>query len=552
MIVREIRKAILEAIEGIEEIRESLADMPETEKPRSKDHGDISSNIALILSAKTGQKPVDIAKKIASALREDKRFQRIEVAGPGFINITYSNELIYKEIARAYEEAERYGYSSDFSGKSMQIEFVSANPVGPLHVGAGRWAALGDSLASILEMTGYKVEREYYVNDYGNQIKLFAESVDSRLLEINGVESEFPKEGYLGDYIYETARSILESKGDGLLRISPEERKREIQKAALEIMVSDIRETLESFGVFYDRWYSESSLYESGKVDRTVEELKKKGLAYEHEGALWFRSTDFGDEKDRVLIKSNGEATYFLPDIAYHLEKFERGFDHIIDIWGTDHHGYVPRMRAAMKAYGHDEDFEVVLGQLVSLNRHGEPVRMSKRSGEIVTFKSLIEEVGRDPARYLLLKRSADAHLDFDIELAKEQKMENPVYYVQYAHARICQILSFARESGVKIPEIKPSLEILRNLKEAAEIELCKKIMEFEEIIFEAATRRAPHKLTWYCEELCASFHFFYKHHRVIGVEQNLCTARLYLCLCVRQVLKNCFKIIGISAPEKM
>ncbi len=429
---------------------------------------------------------------------------------------------------------------------------MSANPVGPLHVGHGRWAALGDVLGNLLEFVGYEVAREFYVNDFGRQMDLFVRSVEAAYLETQGEPSSFPEDGYRGAYIYDIAREIFESCADSRLEADPGERRALFGRLAEGQVLAHLKQTLETFGVRFDVWFSERSLHEAGEVSRALEELQSKGLAYSSEGALWMATTRFGDDKDRVLVRSNGETTYYAADIAYHRDKALRGFDRIIDIWGADHHGYIKRMEAALESLGYPDRLEIIIGQLVNLKRGGQPVRMSKRTGEMVTFEELLSEVGTDAARFFFLARGHDSALDFDIDLAVEQSQNNPVYYVQYAHARISSILRYAVEQGIPVATTPPTAEELGLLRSEEELELARKLFEFEELTRDAAVDCAPHRLTRYAQEMAATFHFFYTKHRVISDDAALTRARVFLCLCSRQVLRNCLGLLGITAPESM
>ncbi len=565
MIARELREMISEAISEAA----AAGDIPAVatpefvlERPRHKAHGDWATNAALTLSGNLGRNPREIADILAARLREKASSPKpaggagtissAEVAGPGFINITLSRDRVLKELARVAGEGKDYGRWDFGAAQRINVEFVSANPVGPLHVGHGRWAALGDALCNLLAMVGYAVDREFYLNDYGTQMEVFAASVEARYLELAGFEAKFPVEGYHGAYVTDIARTLLEEDGGNSADKIPAERRAELGDRAYRIALAHIRGSMQSFGVYFDTWFSERELQESGAVQDEMRKLLGDGLAYEKDGAVWMATSLFGDDKDRVLVRSSGAPTYFAADIAYHLNKMSRGYDRLINIWGADHHGYVRRMQAAMEARGYPDRLEVILGQLVNLKRGGEPVRMSKRTGEMVTFDELVAEVGRDAARYLFLTRSQDTALDFDIQLAVEESMDNPVYYVQYAHARICSILRYGLGRGLNMPEDIPNLETLRLLSSEEELDLALKIFEFEELVRDAALDRAPHRLTRYLEELAATFHFFYNRHRVISDDAELTTARLFLARCVRQVILNGLGILGVSAPESM
>ena len=565
MIVKELREIIERALEdaaGAGEVPDPKGLEFVLERPRHKAHGDWATNAALVLASRAGRNPREIATALVPHLeeracrpgegRDYPVLSAVEVAGPGFINLTLDRDRVLLELVRVAGEGESYGRWSLGGGLRVLVEFVSANPVGPLHVGHGRWAALGDALCNLLEAVGYDVDREFYLNDYGTQMEVFAASVEARYLELAGREVEFPAEGYHGSYVRDIARVLMEEDGGKLVDASPEERRSELGERAYRLMLERIRESLDNFGVRFDNWFSERELHASGAVLEEIRKLREEGLAYEKDGAVWMATSRFGDDKDRVLLRSNGAPTYFAADIAYHLNKLSRGYQHLINIWGADHHGYVRRMQAALEAKGHAGVLEVILGQLVNLKRGGEPVRMSKRTGEMVTFDELVEEVGRDVARYLFLTRSQDTALDFDIQLAVQESMENPVYYVQYAHARICSILRYGLGRGVELSEEVPDLQTLRRLGEEEEMDLALKIFEFEELIRDAALDRAPHRLTRYLEELAAAFHLFYNRHRVISDDAELTAARLFLVRCTLQVLRNGLAVLGVTAPESM
>jgi arginyl-tRNA synthetase len=524
----------------------------ELDRPKRKEHGDWATNLALAVAGKVEMNSRQVAAAIKESLPDAPGvIAGVEVAGPGFINFHLAPHFIRSVLLEIEEKGAAFGASSVGASRKVQVEFVSANPVGPLHVGHGRWAALGDALASVMSHAGYDVEREYYINDYGTQVHNFGLSISARYLETLGMPAEFPESGYRGQYIVDIARRIVDERGDEFAKMPDDERGRAFIEMEYPRMLDSIRATLGRMNVLFDVWFSERELYRKGEVDQAVAELEKKGQAYREGGALWLRTTDFGDEKDRVLVRSNGEPTYFASDIAYHRDKMLRGFDLIIDIWGADHHGYVPRMNAAMDAVGYGaEHLEVILGQLVKLFRSGEQVTMSKRTGEIITLDELLDEVGADAARYFFLQRSADSPLDFDIELAKRESPENPVFYVQYAHARICSILKYAAESGADMSA--PSPEDLDTLEEPSEMDLLRKLAELEEMVEFCAERRAPHRLTGYAEELAQAFHAFYRDCRVVTEDECLTRARIFAVRGVRQVLEVVLGLLGVSAPEKM
>jgi len=553
------REKIIGLIEGALEKAVASGSLPavdagriELDRPKRREHGDWATNIALDLASQTGRDPREIAGAIVASLDTPPDvISGVEVAGPGFINFHLSPAFIRGVLFEIVEKGAGFG-SSDFGGgRKVQVEFVSANPVGPLHIGHGRWAALGDSLASVMSHAGYAVQKEFYVNDYGTQMNNFGRSLSARYMELLGEEVEWPEGGYAGHYIIDIAERIVDEYGEAFRGVSEEECAREFIEMEYPRMLASIRETLEGMGVTFDCWFSERELYERGEVEEVVAMLAERGEAYREEGALWLRTTDYGDEKDRVLIRSNGEPTYFASDIAYHRDKMERGLETVINIWGADHHGYVARMKAAMQAMGYEADsLEVILGQLVKLFRGGEPVAMSKRTGDMVTLDELLNEVGADAARYFFLQRSSDSPLDFDIELAKRESPENPVFYVQYAHARICSILRYAEESGAGLSPPEPGdLDVLQT---APEMDLIRKLGELEEVVELCAEKRAPHRLPGYAEELAALFHSFYRDCRVVSEDERLTRSRIFLVRAVRQVLEIVLGLIGVSAPEKM
>ncbi len=550
-----LEELIIEAIEACrEEGRLDYQQLPDfvIEVPREKGHGDFACNIAMLLAREARMAPRKIAETIVTMINSKSHLQieKIEVAGPGFINIFLNNSWLYDIPVLIAELEDRYGYNPRL-GQRVQVEFVSANPTGNLHMGNARGGAIGDTLANILDRAGYDVQREFYINDAGNQIEIFTDSLETRYLQLNGHDLPFPEDGYAGQDVVETVKRIIRHYGKQLLDMSSEERRKILLDYALEEKVKYIRKTLENFGVNYDVWFSEKTLHKTGKIDEVVNYLQEKGYVYEEEDALWFKSTLFGDEKDEVIMRANGIPTYFAADIAYHKDKFERGFDWVINVWGADHHGHVARMKGAMEALGYDPDkLDILLMQLVRLYRGGNIVRMSKRTGTTVSLDELIEEVGRDAARYFFVMRSPDSHLDFDLELAKQQNQENPVYYVQYAHARICSIFRQAEAAGVRmsgIAEIDPSL-----LQEEEELALLRKIADFPEEISVAARTMAPQRIARYVLELAGLFHSFYNHHRVLCQDQRLQNARLLLMHVTRITIKNSLKVLGVSSPERM
>ena len=531
-----------------------LAELPEQVEvvhPRQKEHGDYATNVALEVGARVGRNPRQVAEVLVRHLPETELVAKVEVAGPGFINFTLAHVWLHRVLHEVERQGEAYGRVDVGAGERVQVEFVSANPTGPLHVGTGRGAVVGDALASLLDAAGYRVEREYYVNDAGTQAALFAESIEARYLERFGREAAVPEGGYEGAYVVDLAGRIAQDLGDSLLEVSREERLAALRQEGIRRSLDHIRATLERFGIHFDTWLPESELEDSGRIHQAVELLRERGVAYDDEGAVWFESTRFGDEKDRVLIRSSGDHTYFAADVAYLRDKFARGFDRLIYIWGADHHGAVKRLRGAAEVLGYDPDkAEFILMQLVALFRGGEQVKMSKRTGEMISLDELLDEVGPDAARYTLLTRSTDTALDFDIDLVSSQSLDNPVYYVQYAHARIASILRFAEEQGVTM---RPLDEVdLDVLQEETELGLLRKIAAFPERVALAANLRAPHRLTRYMEEVAAGFHRFYTACRVVTEDEELTQARLHLAAAARRVIANALAIVGVSAPDSM
>ena len=522
----------------------------ELERPRQKEFGDFSANVALVLASELGAKPRDVAQALVDAMPEADFVAKVEVAGPGFINFHVTNGWLYDVLRDVIMRGERFGWS-EVEGERIQVEFVSANPTGPLHVGTARNAALGDALASILTAAGNAVEREYYFNDAGRQMDLFAASVEARYLQALGRTAEMPEEGYQGEYLIEVGREIAAARGDALADLPEDERREALLAEGSRLVLDGIRETLDHMGIRFDGYFSEGTLHSTGAITSVVEKLKEAGHAFEQDGATWFRATDFGDDKDRVLIRSNGEPTYFAADCAYVVDKFSRGIGRAIYVWGADHHGTVKRLEGAAGALGIDPGrVEVVLYQLVNLLRAGEPVRMSKRTGEIITLDELLEEVGPDAARFTLLSQSPDSVINFDIEEVKRQTLDNPVYYVQYAHARISSILRNAAQRGVVLrPVEEADLELL---SAEAEIDLLREIAELPEQVFTAAELRAPHRLTHYVRVVAERYHRFYTECRVIGEDEALTQARLWLCAAARQTIFNVLSMLGVSSPELM
>ena len=523
------------------------------EEPREKQHGDWATNLAMVLTKQARKAPRDIANILIQHLdRTGTWITACEIAGPGFINFRLDPDWLTGVIPEVLRQEKDYGKVNLGQGKKVQVEFVSANPTGLLHMGNARGAALGDSLASLLAMAGYEVTREFYINDAGNQIQNFALSLEARYLQLLGQDVPFPEGGYHGEDLIDTVRGLIEKVGDKYLNVEPDLRREFLVRYALEEKLTSIRETLEDMGVHYDVWFSEQSLHDSGFVKDTMEKLEEKGYIYEKEGALWLKSTLFGDEKDEVVIRSNGTPTYFAADIAYHRNKFDRGFERVINIWGADHHGHVARMKGAMAALGYDpENLQIILMQLVRLIQDGEVVRMSKRSGRYITLRELMDEVGKDAARFFFVMRDPDSTVEFDLDLAKAESSENPVYYVQYAHARLCSILRLAAELGYATTGM-PKEEELKRLDSKEERELIKKIAELPNEIEVAARLMEPHRLARYVLDLASLFHSFYNSHRVLVDDEGLREARLGLVRATKQVLANVLGILGVTAPERM
>ncbi len=522
------------------------------EIPKSEEHGDYATNVAMVSARIFKEAPRKIAEKIVDCIPDPENLiDKIEIAGPGFINFFVKDIAWHSVLKTIVSKEYSYGRSDWGSGKKVQVEFVSANPTGPLHVGHGRGAAVGDVVARALEATGHDVSREYYINDAGRQMEILGHSIFLRYQELFGRQIEFPEDFYQGEYIVDIAREIKNAKGDYYLKIEESIAISELSAYGGKKILDEIREDLKDFGIEYDCWFSEKSLFENNLVRKVIEELKERGFIYEEDGAFWFRSSEFGDEKDRVVVRSNGALTYFASDLAYHKNKFERGFNQIIDVWGADHHGYVPRVKAGMKALGYNEDdVQIILVQLVSLLRSGEPVAMSTRKGEFVTLREVMDEVGRDAARYIFLTRRSDSHLDFDLELAKEKSSDNPVYYVQYAHARICSMFRVARDEGI---EIDWSSDIdLSLLDLPQEKKMMKILAQYPAVVSSCARFREPHRLPYYLNDLVSVFHSYYNKNRVISDNEPLMRARFYLVKAVQIVVKNALDILGVNAPEKM
>ncbi|RAK20484.1 arginyl-tRNA synthetase [Anoxybacillus vitaminiphilus] len=543
----EIKAAVLKAGLATEEQIPSVI----LEVPKDKAHGDYSTNMAMQLARVAKKAPRMIAEDIVNHFDKTKAsIDKIEIAGPGFINFYMNNSYLTDLIPAIIKAGASYGETNVGQGQKVQVEFVSANPTGNLHLGHARGAAVGDSLCNILAKAGFDVTREYYINDAGNQVYNLAKSIEARYFQALGIDKDMPEDGYYGDDIIEIGKKLAEEYGDKYVHIDEQERLTFFREYGLKYELDKIKKDLEDFRVTFDVWYSETSLYHNGKIDEALATLREKGHIYEKDGATWFRSTTFGDDKDRVLIKQDGSYTYLMPDIAYHQDKLKRGFQKIINIWGADHHGYIPRMKAAIQALGYDPDMlEVEIIQLVSLYQNGEKVKMSKRTGKAVTMRDLMEEVGLDATRYFFAMRSSDTHLDFDMDLAVSKSNENPVYYAQYAHARVCSILRQGEEQNLSY-EGELQLDYIQSEKE---IELLKKLGEFPAVVSEAALKRMPHRITNYIFDLASALHSFYNAEKVLDPEnKEKSRARLALMKAVQITLQNALALVGVSAPEKM
>ncbi len=583
----QIQERVAGALEALAEqgvLDRAALRAPVIERTRDPAHGDFATNAALVNAKAAGMAPRALAERILAALGEDPLVAKVEIAGPGFINFHLAPEAWRQVVPQILQAGAAYGRSDIGGGKRVQVEFVSANPTGPLHVGHGRGAAYGAVVADLLEAVGFDVHREYYVNDAGRQMDILATSVWLRYLELAGETLDFPSNAYQGDYVWDIAATLHREHGDAYRHpaaevfegVPPDEpaggdkeahidaliarakallgdnRYRYVFELALNTILDDIRDDLEKFGVVYDQWFSERTLVESGAVNRAIERLRKGGWLYEKDGALWFRSSAFGDEKDRVVERENGQTTYFASDIAYHMDKLERGFERVIDVWGADHHGYVPRVKAALEALGDDPDkLDVLLVQFAILWRGGEKVPMSTRSGEFVTLRQLRKEVGRDAARFFYVMRKCEQHLDFDLDLAKSQSNDNPVYYIQYAHARVCSVLRQAQEKGIAV-EPSPGATHLERLTEDHEQALLKTLARYPEVVEAAALNEEPHQLTHYLRELAHEFHTYYNAHPFLVDDAALRDARIKLILATRQVIANGLGLLGVSAPESM
>lgn len=582
--LEQLLRGAVATLQAAEELPQDLDVTIQVERTRDRSHGDYASNLALTLAKAAHCKPRDLAQQLVAALPESEDITKIEVAGPGFINFYLKNTAYHAVVSEILDRAERYGLSRLGEAKSVQVEFVSANPTGPLHVGHGRGAAYGAAVADLLEAVGYKVHREYYVNDAGRQMDILAVSVYLRYLELCGEEIPFPVNGYRGDYIWdigaalhrrqqqawhhtveeifsdlppdETGGGDKEAHIDGLIgrcrQLLGAEIYREVFDEGLNAILQNIRLDLKEFGIEYDEWFSERSLTESNTVQQAIERLQKGGHVYEQDGALWFRSSDFGDEKDRVVVRENGATTYFASDIAYHMNKLERGYDRVIDVWGADHHGYVPRVKAALAAIGDDPSrLDVLLVQFAVLYRGENKVPMSTRSGEFVTLRELRREVGNDAARFFYVIRKCEQHLDFDLDLAKSQSNDNPVYYIQYAHARVCSVFRQLQEKGWEwdVVQGNNNLDLLQEDHEQA---LMVRLSCYSEVLENAAVQYEPHQLAHYLRDLANDFHTYYNAHTFLVDDASLRNTRLNLIQATRQVVANGLHLLGVSVPDSM
>lgn len=542
-LIQEIEKSIQQAniVESIPEIK--------IEIPKDTKNGDYATNIAMVLTKLAKRNPREIAQLIVDHLdTEAAHVKKIDIAGPGFINFYLDSSYLNAVIDQALELDTQFGRVAESKNKKILVEYVSANPTGDLHIGHARNAAVGDTLCNILDAAGYDVTREYYINDAGKQITNLAKSIEARYLQHLGQKAEMPADGYHGQDIKNIGADLAE-KQPNLMDLSDDERLKTFRQLGVDYEMAKLKQDLADFNIHFDNWFSETSLYEKGEIKAVLERMKENGYTYEQDGATWLRTTDFKDDKDRVLIKKDGTYTYFLPDIAYHYDKFQRGNDNLINLFGADHHGYINRLKASLETFGVDSDrLEIQIMQMVRLMQDGEEVKMSKRTGNAITLREIMDEVGIDAARYFLTMRSADTHFDFDMALAKEQSQDNPVYYAQYAHARICSILRQAEAQGYQV-EKGADYQTITNDKA---IELLKKVAEFEPMIEGAAEARAPHRVTNYIQDLAAHFHKFYNAEKVLTEDQAKTKAHLALIDAVRITLRNALQLVGVTAPEQM
>jgi arginyl-tRNA synthetase len=551
-ILRDLITAAAEDARGDGELAFATLPAFEVEAPKHPEHGDLATNLALVLASQARRPPRQVAQTIIDHLAAPAgMLQKVELAGPGFINFFIADAYWYRVIPEIHQLGPAYGNSDLGAGQKVQVEFVSANPTGPLHIGHGRGAALGDALANLLSATGHAVTREYYINDVGNQILTLGKSLYFRLRELQGDTIQFPEDGYQGDYLKDLAQKYL-NQGKPMPPPAPDEDTlTNLGHYAGDAILDEIKQDLNDFGVRFDNWFSEMDLFGDGLVDQSIRLLKKNHFLYEKDGAWWFKATEFGDEKDRVVQRSNEAFTYFASDIAYHLHKFQHGnYNLVVDIWGADHHGYVPRLQAAVKALGCGGRLQVILVQLVSLLRQGEPVAMTTRGGTFVTLREVMDEVGKDAARFIFLTRRPDAHLEFDLEVAKQQSNENPVYYVQYAHARLASVFRQAAAQGLEMAGPDPDRFPRLDLPE--ELTILKMLAGYPELVEGAARHLEPHRITYFLTELAAQLHSYYYKHRFISEDEDLTQARLWLVSGVKTVLAHGLGILGVEAPEAM
>lgn len=524
----------------------------EIETPRSLDYGDLSSNIVLKLAKRLNINPLDLGNELAKYLIPKLQgvFEKIEILPPGFINFHLSWDYLYRQLGQINALDTDYGKSAIGGNQKVLLEFVSANPTGPLSIAHGRQAAIGASLARILKFTGYKVDKEYYINDEGTQINLLGESLRVRCLQVMGKNTSLPPEGYQGEYLISIAKKLIDEQ-----KLNYEDTKNldveYFSQYAVNTILQEIKTELSEFGVIYESWRSQKMLRQEGKIENVLAVLQSQGLIYEKDGALWFKSTQFGDDQDRVVKRKEGSYTYFAADIAYHKEKFDRGYELAIDLWGPDHHGYIARVKAAMKAMGYSEDrLKILIVQLATVYRGGKPIALSTRKGQILTLKEVVDEIGKDATIYFLLTRKLDSHLDFDIELAKKQSLENPVYYIQYAHARICSIMDYAGENNIDLKQI--SCDLFKNLTQAEEKVILRLLVQFPRVVKISSILLEPSLLTVYLHNLAGEFHSYYNKHRVVTKGLDLTLARLALVKAIQIVLRNGLTLLGVSAPSKM
>lgn len=551
-IIEQVKQTLVEEIEASIKKAELANDIPEIkiEIPKDVKNGDYSTNIAMVLTKIAKRNPREIAQAIVDHLDASKaHVKKVDIAGPGFINFYLDNQYLTDIIPEAIQKGDQFGKAEESKNKNILLEYVSANPTGDLHIGHARNAAVGDTLANILIAAGYHVTREYYINDAGNQISNLARSIETRFFEALGDDShEMPEDGYNGKDIVEIGKDLAD-KHPEIKDYSDDERLKTFRQLGVDYEMSKLKKDLSDFNTHFDNWFSETSLYEKGEIKEVLAKMNELGYTYEADGATWLRTSDFKDDKDRVLIKKDGNYTYFLPDIAYHFDKVQRGNDILIDLMGADHHGYINRLKASLETFGVDSDrLEIQIMQMVRLMQNGEEVKMSKRTGNAITLREIMDEVGVDAARYFLTMRSPDTHFDFDMELAKEQSQDNPVYYAQYGHARICSILKQAKEQGI---DISTDVDFSKITNEKA-IELLKKVAEFEPTIESAADSRAPHRMTNYIQDLASHFHKFYNAEKVLTDDIEKTKAHIALVEAVRITLNNALALVGVSAPESM